>query len=242
MKKENRKLSFNNIELRTLDNDGKKHVIGIIPYNSRSVPMWGMTEIISSTAFNKTLADKSVVRALFNHDENKVLGSTESRTLVLENTIEGLICRCELPNTTYGNDAYEIIKRGDVNTLSFGFIPQKWDDSDNGKVRTLKEVHLREISFAVPFPAYEETNSLVYMRGLKMRNIDIEKLNETLEKEEFNEDDKLNIKETINILNDLIKEPEAVENEPEPTTQDEVNTPVEDNTNLLFEIESEINT
>ena len=243
MKKEKRNLTFKDIEIRSNNTDGKKIVEGLIPYNSNSLPIWGTTEIIGRTAFNKTLSDKSEVRALWNHNDNFILGSTKSETLLLENSDTGLLCRCELPNTTYANDLYEIIDRGDVKTMSFGFTPVKWEENDSGKTRTLKEVKLHEVSFGVPFPAYEETTSLTYMRGINKMNINIEKLNETLEKEEFDESDELIIKETVDILNNLIKkpEPEAVENEQTQVTQEPVNTS-EDTSNIELQIEAELNT
>jgi HK97 family phage prohead protease len=160
MKREKRKLSFKDIEIRSTDNEGKRFIEGIIPYNSKSIPIWGTTEIIGRTAFNKTLSDKSEVRALWNHNDNYILGNTKAETLLLENTDTGLICRCELPNTSYANDLYEIIDRGDVKTMSFGFTPIKWEENDKGKLRTLKEVQLHEVSFGVTFPAYQERTSL----------------------------------------------------------------------------------
>jgi len=245
-KHEKRKISFNSIELRAETGEtGKKVLTGIIPYDSKSVSMWGINEIISRTAFKKTLADKTVVRALYNHDDNKVLGSTESGTLILENSETGLICTCELPNTSYANDAYEIISRGDVKTMSFGFLPKKWVDDVEGKTRTLKEVHLKEVSFCVPNPAYEESNSLTYMRGLEKQNINIEALNEALEKDSFDDADKLIINETINSLRNLVSDkPEAVETEQSNDTPEEVDTTVEtkeDTTALQLQIEAEIN-
>jgi HK97 family phage prohead protease len=131
MKKEKRNITFKNLEIRSTEKEGKKHIEGIIPYDSKSVPMWGVTEIIDRTAFNKTLKDKKEIRALWNHNDSYILGNTKSETLELEDTDNGLICRCELPNTSYANDLYEIVSRGDVKTMSFGFIPVKYQDSEN---------------------------------------------------------------------------------------------------------------
>ena len=236
MKKEKRNLVFKDIEVRSIEEEGKRFVTGLIPYNSKSVPMWGTTEIIAPTAFNKTLADKSEVRAFFNHDDSKVLGSTKSETLELENTEIGLICRCELPNTSYANDLYEVINRGDVKTMSFGFIPQKFEDSEGGKIRTLKEVELLEVSFGVAFPAYPETNSIVDMRGFKKRNIDANKLNVIFEKETLEKEDKIIINKIIESLRNLIKEEaveeETVEKEQENSTQNKNDEKEQENSTL----------
>jgi len=233
------KATFKDIKVRSIFNEdsGKKFVEGIIPYDSKSHPIWGMTEIISRTAFKKTLADGSNVRALQNHDDNRILGSTDSGTLVLEQSDDGLVCRCELPNTSYANDIYEIINRGDCQTMSFGFstIKDAYDYENN--TRTLKEVQLHEVSFCVPFPAYPETNSITYTRGFAKRKIDIEQLNETLDKDELNDGDRLVIKNTIDILSDIAGI-EAVEREPETTTPNEADT--SDNANILLQIEAEL--
>jgi HK97 family phage prohead protease len=207
MKKEKRNITFKNLEIRSTEKEGKKYIEGIIPYNSKSVPIWGTTEIIDRTAFSKTLKDKSEVRALWNHNDSFVLGNTKSGTLDLGDSEDGLICRCELPNTSYANDLWEIVTRGDVKTMSFGFFPIKWEDSDNGKLRTLKEVKLDEVSYGVTYAAYPETNSQTYMRKIFMkRKIDIESIAEILEKEELTEEDLTALQEVVNTLNTIIKE------------------------------------
>jgi HK97 family phage prohead protease len=241
MKKEKRSIEFKDIEVRSTENEGKKFVEGKIPYDSKSVPMWGTTEIIAPTAFNKTISDGTEIRALWNHSDTYILGSTKSRTLTLENTNTGLICKCELPNTSYANDLYEIINRGDVKTMSFGFTPVKWEENDNGKTRTLKEVQLHEVSYGVLYPAYEKTTSKTYMRGLEKNNIDIDKLNEVLEKQEINDNEKLIIKETVDKLNSILGTV-AAEIEPVDTTQNIVDTtPVkEDTTSIELQIEAEL--
>jgi HK97 family phage prohead protease len=206
MKKEKRNIVFKNLEIRSDEHEGKKYIEGIIPYNSKSVPIWGTTEIIDRSAFNKTLKDNAEVRAFWNHNDNFILGNTKAETLNLENTENGLICRCELPNTSYANDLYEIVSRGDVKTMSFGFIPVKWEDGENGKIRTLKEVKLDEVSFGVPYAAYPETNSQTFMRGFMKRKIDIEAINEILSKEELTEEDLTALQEVVTALTNIIKE------------------------------------
>jgi phage head maturation protease len=59
MKKEKRSITFKNLEIRSAEKEGKKYIEGIIPYDSKSVPMWGVTEIIDRSAFNKTLRIKA---------------------------------------------------------------------------------------------------------------------------------------------------------------------------------------
>jgi HK97 family phage prohead protease len=264
MKKEKRNITFKNLDIRSTEKEGKKYIEGIIPYDSKSVPIWGVTEIIDRSAFNKTLKDKSEVRALWNHNDSFILGNTRSGTLELENSDDGLICRCELPNTSYANDLYEIVSRGDVKTMSFGFLPVKWNDAENGKLRTLKEVKLDEVSYGVIYAAYPETNSQTYMRGFMKRKINIELINEILEKDALAGEDLTALQETVTALTGIIKEnspegeDEAAGSEPPkegtPTDTGTSNEPEEDKNkekeavkqeipaliDTLFEIESEI--
>ena len=86
--------------------DDKRTIKGVIPYNSDSVDMYGVTERIMPTAFNKTLADKTEVKCLFGHDTTKILGSSNAGTLRMTSEKDGLHFEVDLPNTTDGIDAY----------------------------------------------------------------------------------------------------------------------------------------
>lgn len=199
----------------TRDDNGERWITGLIPYNSKSEnlnPFGGepIFEIIEETAFKKTLADKAEVRALFYHDVGKVLGSTKSGTLELESTKEGLICRCKVPNTTWGNDAFEIINRGDVTTMSFGFIP--FEVETRGNTDYLKSVKLEEVSFCVATPAYEETNSSTLIRSL-FENINLENLSNVINgKKEMEDADIKTINNLIEKLENLLPKKTEEEN------------------------------
>jgi HK97 family phage prohead protease len=224
MKREIRKLFLKNAEIRDTENNGKRYVEGIIPYNSRSLEFPnGMKEIIMPTAFNKTIADGTNIFALYNHDDSKVLGSTKSGTLILDSTKEGLRTILELGNSTMANDVWDIITRGDCNNLSFGFLPVKQEI--RGNERYLKEVNLKEVSFCVSSPAYPETNSQTYLRGFMKRKIDIDSINEILEKEELTEEDLTALQEVVNTLTNLIKE-----NSPEPKEEAAAEEPPKEDT------------
>jgi HK97 family phage prohead protease len=218
MKKQKR-ISFKCIEIRSSEHDGKRQVEGIIPYNSESVPIWGVIEVIDKDAFKKTLEEKNNVRALFNHNDSKVLGSTKSGTLTLEDSSAGLVCRCELPNTTYANDLFEVISRGDVKTMSFGFYPIRW--VDDGTKRVLKEVELDEVSFGVAYPAYPETNSEVSLRSyLNKRNMDMDKIQAILVKidagETLTDEEKNILREFIKPINEILQDKTEETQDPPP--------------------------
>ncbi len=170
-----------NIKFETQVNEGKKYLKGMIPYNSRSLDLGGYTEIVSPTAFNKTLKDGKNVWALLDHKKEKVLGNTRSNTLKLESTSDGLLCEVEVPNTSYANDAFELISRGVSNAMSFGFYIVKHTDDPTTRTRVLNEVKLEEVSFLVSEdPAYPAASAKTLLRSLSedVATIDIQNMNE----------------------------------------------------------------
>ena len=72
-----------------------------------------------------------------------------------------------MPNTSLGRDTAELLKRGDVDSMSFGFsVPAGGDEwSQDGTQRTLKSVRLHEVSI-VAFPAYSATAGTTSVRGI----------------------------------------------------------------------------
>lgn len=152
------------IEIReTGENNEKRSISGSIKYHTESQEMkdwWGDTfvEEIAKGAFDESLKNRNVV-GLWSHDTSLVLGNTKSGTLRLENTDTELRFELDIPNTSVGNDAWELIKRGDVDGVSFGMrvTKDKWSSENrNGKKiykRSILNAELYEIS-PVAFPAY----------------------------------------------------------------------------------------
>ena len=143
--------------------DGKRTITGAIKYNTESAEMrdyWGdvFVETIDKEAFKDSLAARNVV-GLWSHDTAQVLGNTKSGTLRLTNMENELRFELDIPNTTVGNDAWELIQRGDVDGVSFGMkvTKDKWSSEkrDNGRIyrRNILNAELYEIS-PVAFPAY----------------------------------------------------------------------------------------
>jgi hypothetical protein len=77
-----------------------------------------------------------------------------------------------------------LLKRGDVDSMSFGFSVPKGGDSwsDDGQQRELREVRLHEVSIVTGFPAYEATSASVRsLDGLvDATGLEAEKLNAAL--------------------------------------------------------------
>lgn len=126
-------------------------------------------------AFTESL-EKDDQLFLWSHDPSKVLGRTKNGTLRLEEDDIGLRFELDLPNTTLGNDAYETIKRGDVDGVSFGFKVEadEIQDTDNDlPLRTVTKARLFEVS-VVAFPAYPDSE--VSARGFdRIRQYDEER-------------------------------------------------------------------
>ena len=137
-----------------------------------------MYEILEPGCISRELLAKSDVILNLNHNSNvtNVLGryrnNSDKDTLSLELRGDGVDCRCDLPHTNNANDTLELIKRGDINGMSFAF-EDDWEDSENGvsyektnDIEDGKEVWLRHVKkitglydvAIVTHPAYEQTN------------------------------------------------------------------------------------
>jgi uncharacterized protein len=115
-------------------------------------------EVIAPGAFTQTLRDDDVL-AYSAHDSARILGRTSSGTLRLREDGTGLGVEIDLPDTTDGRDVAELVRRGDLKGMSFGFIVTKeqWDETVDPPLRTIQQVELIEVS-AVGRPAYGDTS------------------------------------------------------------------------------------
>ena len=157
--------------------EGRPIVFGV---RSVNLTPWSSTrkvyEILEPGCISRELLQKSDVILNLNHNSSvtNVLGryrNSEKDTLELELRGDGIDCRCDLPNTNNANDTLELIKRGDINGMSFAF-EDDWEDTENGvsyertnDVEDGKEVWLRHVKkitglydvSIVTHPAYEQT-------------------------------------------------------------------------------------
>lgn len=154
------------METREASEEGdnsKRTIAGAVKYNTESQVMrdWfgdEFVEEIAPGAFDESLKVRGVA-GLWSHDTSQVLGNTKSGTLRLDSGKQELRFELDLPDTSAGRDAWETIKRGDVDGVSFGMIvtKDKWstEDRDERKIykRTILNAELYEIS-PVAFPAY----------------------------------------------------------------------------------------
>jgi HK97 family phage prohead protease len=137
--------------------DEKRTLVGYAAIFDSAADIGGWwTERIAPGAFAGTIGGD--VRALVDHDMGRVIGRTASGTLRLSEDSKGLRCEIDIPNTTDGNDLWELVERGDISGMSFGFrvTKQEWDETIDPPVRTIQAVDLIEVS-AVAWPAYDDT-------------------------------------------------------------------------------------
>ena len=152
-------------EVRELDGGGMTFTGYAAVFDAPSEPL-PFTERIAPGAFKRSLQSRNDVKLLWNHDSGTVLGSTRAGTLRLEEDNIGLRVSADLPDTQAGRDAAYLIKRGDVDAMSFGFsVPKGGDEWVSENERVLNSVRLFETSI-VAFPAYTQTAGSTAVRGL----------------------------------------------------------------------------
>ena len=117
-------------------------------------------ERIKPGAFGRAIKEQQDVRALWNHDANYVLGRTKSGTLRLAEDNIGLRIEIDPPDTQTARDLVASIRRGDVDQMSFAFVPvrESWTErKDMLPLRELEDLDLFDVS-PVTYPAYEATS------------------------------------------------------------------------------------
>ncbi|KZL94361.1 HK97 family phage prohead protease [Clostridium magnum] len=185
---ERRQLVTEKIEVRAIGDDAKKTIGGYaVKYNSPTLirDRWGdeWLEEIAPGSFDKSLQNRTQ-KALWNHDVSKPLGSVSAGTLRFNSDTSGLNYDVDVPNNSWGNDAYESVQRGDVDGSSFGFkcLNDMWSKVQyEGKEiykRSIVEAEIFEVS-PCTFPAYD--SSEISCRSLETFKEDIRK-NEELRK------------------------------------------------------------
>jgi len=159
-------------------------IVGMpIVYGVRSVNLtpWSedreVYEVLEAGFITPELLQRSDVVLNLNHS-NKVtdiLGryrNSERDTLALDMQPTGIACRCSLPRTSNASDALELMRRGDIDGMSFAFNDNPNDkesvtyERTNERSADGKEVWLRHVRKATGFfdvaivthPAYGQTS------------------------------------------------------------------------------------
>lgn len=104
-------------------------------------------------------ADLSDVPFKYNHSDNvMIMARTRNKTLELIKDDQGLLIRAKLAPTTAGRDLYTLIKRGDIDKMSFAFtVKEESYDKETHTRKILKIKKLWDVA-AVDIPAYDDTS------------------------------------------------------------------------------------
>ena len=159
-------------ELRAVDPEGFTFEGLAAVYDSPSAD--GTTpEVVKPGAFARSLAAAQRgewdIKAYADHNPERLLGTTKTGTLELEDTAEGLRARVKLnPNVSFHRDLAEIVRTmGKSLGLSFGFFSTNANRVNDEGVRELREVKLVEVSALTGLsPYYPSTISTVSVRSL----------------------------------------------------------------------------
>lgn len=129
-------------------------------YEAETVIFNMFREKLRRGAFRRAVEARQDVRALFNHNPDFLLGRVGAGTLRLYDDDHGLRVEIDPPDTPTGREVVELIRRGDIYGMSFGFIPtrESWEQADESGLglRVVEDVDLVDVS-PVTYPAYEQT-------------------------------------------------------------------------------------
>jgi len=161
---------FKGTELRLSEGGAGPLLAGYIAvFNQLSDDLGGWREKILPGAFAETIKAQDI-RALWNHENDLVLGRNTAGTLELSEDAAGLAFTIQPPDTTWFRDRVVSLKRKDVTGSSFGFYTDadEWGtEPDGSRVRSLKKVTLVEVSPGVTFPAYPQASTDVGKRSME---------------------------------------------------------------------------
>lgn len=136
-------------------------------------------EVIQPGTFANALNQGGTVDFLYQHDKQKILSTTDNDSLQLHEDDEaGLVMKAKISQTSWGKDAYQLIKDKIVKSMSFGMkvLHDTWlKGSDNIPLRVIDKISLIEVS-AVRNPAYVASN--IEARGIDIQEVNIPDMEE----------------------------------------------------------------
>lgn len=146
------------VEVRAAE-DGRKKIRGYAAKYDVETEVLDFIEVIRAGAFDEAIQEDDV-RALWNHNDDIVLGRNKAGTLRLFSDDVGLGIEVDPPDTQWGRDAMVSIERGDVSQMSFAFAVkeggERWSTRNGKPYRELINLRLYDIS-PVTYPAYQDT-------------------------------------------------------------------------------------
>ena len=151
------------MEIRTAINENNEIIVEGYPivYNQRTMiaeigDIKYYEEIRSGALDNADLKD---VPFKYNHSDSVfIMARTRNNTLQLIPDAKGLFMRGNLANITASRDLYELIKRGDIDKMSFAFTVDEEEFDRNTKTRKILSFKKIWDVSAVVDPAYDTTS------------------------------------------------------------------------------------
>ena len=161
---------YGSIQVRAADDneDGKMIVEGYAAVFNQRTLLWESDwsgrkyyEELAPEAFNNADFSECVLR--YNHaDSALILARTRNNTLICNIDAHGLKIRAELADTQAGRDIYALVKRGDIDKMSFAFTirKQETEEDSESKITVNRITDIDKVYDVSPvdFPAYDGTS------------------------------------------------------------------------------------
>lgn len=167
-----KKIECRRLALRAADQEGGGeglHVEGYAAVFNEKTLLWESPysgtkyyEVIDRNTVDAN-TDMSDVILRYNHsDAALILARTSNGSMKIAADERGIKVEADIAPTTAGKDIYQLIKRGDINKMSFAFTVDKddWenDSATKEQTRTIKHIDMIVDASPVDFPAYDGTN------------------------------------------------------------------------------------
>lgn len=193
-------MATNKIEIRSFasslragSEEQSRHIEGYaIVFNSRSQLLGGyFYEEILPEACTQEFIDSQDVRILYNHNGSGISLARSKQgkgTLTLTVDSKGVKMSFDAPDTPFGNEILDMVRRGDADAMSFAFMADhdEWQELEDGTyLRTIHNIALiTEASILDVSPAYVDTSVAVRSLIANFKdNIDMSKRNKRTEEE-----------------------------------------------------------
>lgn len=143
-------LSTKSEALLKIKGDEPRKVGGYATRYGRAHYFEGKIDVFMRGCFDKSLAEKHLVRFVEDHDDNRTFVTTESHRLELRSDEAGLAFIAHLPSTAQGDRAYRLVKSCEKNAMSVRYRVEDAEFRDVGgrRVRFIKSAILLDVSIA----------------------------------------------------------------------------------------------
>jgi HK97 family phage prohead protease len=153
--------------LRRSEDSGPPIAVGHASVFDQWTTLWEdedflLREIIRPGTFSRAIREGQDVRALRDHNPSLLLGRTVSGTVRLAEDAQGLATEIDLPSTWLGDETLYLMERGDLDSMSFAFLPSskgmsrriyRGEDGRQWVDDEITDVDLFDVSI-VTYPAY----------------------------------------------------------------------------------------